>query len=475
MKKFIFILLFVIIASLGYAGYRFFTQTKVETKATAYHKVTKADLKITLTESGVLKAVKETVIKNELSGDSKIVFIAEEGKRIKKGELLVELDSATAKNTLNKTAAEVETNQAAVITAENDLAIEKSSVASELQAAINEITFAELAHKKFTELNKNQQLRNAEIKITTAKEQYKLAQERYQWSIKLAEKGFETKNTVDRDKLDVNAKKQALEQAESTYEILKKFDLKKEEAQLLSNLKEAKSKKERVVKQGESKLAKSKAAVASAKRTLELSKERLDTTKTKLKQSKIFSPTDGLVLYAQTDRWSRQSKIEEGATVHQNRELISIPDISKMKVVVKVPEFHINRIKLGQKSLVTIESIAGKTFIGKVSRVAAVPQSNQSWLNDGEKFFKVEVAITDKLPFVKPSITGQAEIIIAELKNTLSAPIQAIHTEEGKHFCYVKALAGHEKREVTIGLMNNNFVELKKGINEGDEILLTAP
>ncbi len=68
-------------------------------------------------------------------------------------------------------------------------------------------------------------------------------------------------------------------------------------------------------------------------------------------------PASGMVLYNQVSRRSSQGSIEKGATVTKNRELVVIPDLSKMKVRLKVPEFHISKIKNGQLAYVTIESI----------------------------------------------------------------------------------------------------------------------
>lgn len=475
MKKIIIPTALIATLAISYAAYALITAPEQEESQQSYHEIKKDSLRITITESGTLQAVKETVIKNELSGNSSIVFIATEGKNIKKGELVVELDSDAAREQLNTTASQVETNQAAVITSENDLAIQKSSVESEIQAAKNDITFAQMNLNKFIELNKQQQLRNSEIKINTAKEQYKLAQERYSWSEKLAKKGFETKNTRDRDKIDVKVKKEALEQAQSSYKMLELFDLPKEQAQLQSQLKEAKSKHSRVIKQGQSKIAKAKAAVSSAERRLALSKEKLNRIKDKLKKSKIYSPVDGLILYPKIGRHSRLSKIEAGATVHQNRTLVTIPNIAQMKVTIKVPEFHINKIKKEQEAVIKIESLPNQSFKGKVKRIAAVPESNRSWLKEGEKFFPVEVLVTDQLPPVKPSVTAQVEILVAQLENTLSVPIQAVHNENGRYFCHVKNLTGTEPKEVKIGMMNTNFIEIQSGLKEGEKVLLTAP
>lgn len=74
------------------------SETNTDQKA-SYFTVQKSDLNITVTEAGTLQAVDEEVIKNRLNGQSLIISIVPEGSKVKKGDLLVELDPAEAKKT----------------------------------------------------------------------------------------------------------------------------------------------------------------------------------------------------------------------------------------------------------------------------------------------------------------------------------------------------------------------------------------
>lgn len=362
-----------------------------------------------------------------------------------------------------------------MIAAKNNLIIEQSTVDSEVRAAKKAITFAQMDLDKFKKLNKTQQLRNAASDIDSAEDAYKLSQQRYDWSVKLAEKGFETKSQVDRDRLDLSSKKKSLETAKNRKKMLELYDLPKEEAELESKLSEAKKKFIRVEKQGESKLSRTKADTASKENQLKLNQERLADLEDRMAKTKLYAPVDGLVLYARGgNRYSRSAPIEEGATVSKNRAIVKIPDTREMKVILKIPEFHINKIKKNQEAYVTIDSVKNQRFKSKVSKIALVPESG-SWLSTGDKFYRVEVLITDPLPDVKPSISAKAEITINDLDGVVSVPIQALKTEKGKVYCYVKRLGDDEKVEVSLGMMNNSFVEIKSGLKEGDEVLLTHP
>ncbi len=466
----------LIIAVIGcFLAYKFLIASDSQSDENfAYFTVEKSDLNISVTEGGVLKAVEEEVIKNRLNGQSLIISIVPEGSVVKKGELLAELDPAEAIEQLQKIQLDVETSKSSLITAQNDLLIETSTVESDQREARKSIEFAQMDLEKFEQLDKLQQIRDAETKITSDEESLRLSEEKFGWSEKLAKKGFETKSQVDRDRLELSNRVKALESAKSKLIMLKKFDLPKRQVELTSKVTEAQKRYERLIKQGESKLSRSNGKLAEAERKLKVNEARLLETKEQLKHTKLFAPVDGIALYAPR-RSRQQPHIEEGAKVQKNRRIITIPSLQKMKVAVKIPEFHISKIKRDQEAFITIESISDKRYKGIVSKVNPLPDRNNSWYGAEEKFYSVEILITDPLPDVKPSISAKADIIITDLKDIHYIPLHAIRTEKEKYFCYIKDGSEHVKTEIQIGMMNNSFAEITSGVKNGDAVLLNIP
>ncbi len=439
-----------------------------------YHKVKRGSLLISVKEGGSLKAVEEVQVKNQLTGNSKIIFLVPDGSIVNKGDLLVELDATEINEQIKKLALEVENNKTALVIAKNKLFIDKSTVESDERSAQKDITFAKMDLEKFTKLDKQQKLRNTETSITEALDSYKLVEQRYDWSKKLADKGFETKSQVDRDRLDLNAKLKALETSRSKQKMLKEYDLPKQEAKLESKMSEAEEKFLRVNKQGESKISRAEAELASQSVKLTLNQERLTEITGQLKYTKLYASVSGLTLYHQPGRRSRSGLIEQGASISKNRTIMTIPNITQMKAVLSVPEFHINKVEVGQNASVILDSISNRRFNAKVSKVGLVPEST-SWMNKGEKSYRVEVLITDDVSGVKPNVSVKVEVIIDELEDVISVPLQALTTSRGKYFCYVKNGNESVKTKVTIGSMNNSFVEIKEGLSDGDSVLLTHP
>ncbi len=447
-----------------------------ELSEAAYHQVERGEFLVVVTEGGQLEAVNEVVVRNEVDGDSRIIFIVPEGSYVEEGDLIVELDSAEAEEALKDQQISFETSRAAFVTAENDLEIMTSTVDSEVRAAELAVQFARMDLQKFEELDKDQQLRSAELTIDTSEESLKLAEEKFEWSKKLAEQGFETKSTVDRDGLEVSRGSKEVETARSTYAMLKDYELTKAEAEFESTLEEALRELERVKKQGESKIAQASADKNSAEATLKLNEDKLDKMREQLKSSKIYAPQSGLVVYAMSSsRFSSESMIEEGAQVRKRQELIKIPDTSRMKVTLKVHESHVGQVSVGLPAFVVLDSLPDERFRGEVTKVAILPDAQSRWGNPNMKVYSTEVTITDSLPDVKPGVSARADIVIANLQNVIKVPIQAVTTYRGNQVCYVKRLGGPEPVPVEIGMFNTSFIEIQKGLEEGQEVMLAPP
>ena len=69
-------------------------------------------------------------------------------------------------------------------------------------------------------------------------------------------------------------------------------------------------------------------------------------------------------------------------------------------------------------------------------------------------------------------MTAAVEILVANLKNVLSVPVQAVVEKGNKFSCWINTSSGPQRRPVVLGLSNNTRIEIKDGLDEGDEVLL---
>jgi len=443
---------------------------------TSTFEVIRGDFLVSVTAGGTLEAVNQEVIRNEVDGTSRVIYIIPEGEVVKGGDLLVELDSAEAVEQVNQQKLSFESAVQTFEAAKANLEIEQSQVQSLIDTAILNTNFAYIDYRKFIEGDRLQQLRNAEILIQQAEESLKLNQNQLYWSQRLFDQGFEAKTNLERDQMAVTNGLLSLEQAKTQFKMLELYDLPKLEETYVSALIEASNELTRVILQGTNTLNKAIADLTTQSNTLRLNKERLQREEEQLEKSKIFAPKGGMVVYAKSrSRFSSESMIEEGAQVRKRQELITLPDTSQMKVDIKIHESQISKVKKGQTTFIVLDQQPDQRYKGIVSKVAPLPDSASFFSDPNLKEYATEILVTDTLPDLKPGVSARAEIVITNIPNTLKVPIQSVTTVDGKQVVFKQMMSGAEPKPVEVGLFNTKFIEVLDGVDAGDAILLAPP
>ena len=443
---------------------------------TSTFEVIRGDFLVSVTAGGTLEAVNQEVIRNEVDGTSRVIYIIPEGEVVKRGDLLVELDSAEAVEQVNQQKLSFESAVQTFEAAKANLEIEQSQVQSLIDTAILNTNFAYIDYRKFIEGDRLQQLRNAEILIQQAEESLKLNQNQLYWSQRLFDQGFEAKTNLERDQMAVTNGLLSLEQAKTQFKMLELYDLPKLEETYVSALIEASNELTRVILQGTNTLNKAIADLTTQSNTLRLNKERLQREEEQLEKSKIFAPKGGMVVYAKSrSRFSSESMIEEGAQVRKRQELITLPDTSQMKVDIKIHESQISKVKKGQTTFIVLDQQPDQRYKGIVSKVAPLPDSASFFSDPNLKEYATEILVTDTLPDLKPGVSARAEIVITNIPNTLKVPIQSVTTVDGKQVVFKQMMSGAEPKPVEVGLFNTKFIEILDGVDAGDAILLAPP
>ncbi len=447
------------------------------TATTAYYQVKRGDFTVSITEGGTLAAVSEISIRNEVEGTARIIYIAKEGSYVKKGDLLVELDSSQAQDQVNQQEINYEKATNALIAAQLTLDIQRSQTNSDIRAAKLKLDFAKLDQEKFELGQRNVDLIEASNKVFQAEGSLAMNLDSFINTTNLASKGYETKNKEDQDRLSLLSSRNSLVAATNSLFLLRTYDHKKLEAKYQSDVDEAEKELERVVATSERRIAQYVSDLLTQSNTLDLNARKLERDKKNLAACKIYAPQEGLVVYPMSDdmRFRSDAMVEEGATVRNRQELIKLPDISRMKVTVKVHESHVNMVRPDQPAFVVLDSMPDQPFRAHVEKVALLPDTTSRFGNPNLKVYNTEVHLDEELPDVKPGVSARAEIIITNIATSISVPIQAVTTLKGKQVCYRQSGGASKPVPVEVGLFNTRFIQIVSGLEEGDRVLLAPP
>jgi multidrug efflux pump subunit AcrA (membrane-fusion protein) len=150
-----------------------------------------------------------------------------------------------------------------------------------------------------------------------------------------------------------------------------------------------------------------------------------------------------------------------------------LPDLTKMITRTYVNEVDIQKVKTGQQVNVSLDAFPSKVLHGKVTQVANVGEQNP---RSDAKVFEVVIEMLERDTLLKPSMTTGNNIIVGRVPGVLSVPLECVH-HQGDSLAYVYKKTGLRfvKQEVQTAQANDNFIIIKKGVEEGDEVYLNPP
>ena len=422
---------------------------------------------------GILDAAKSHMISSALEATSgTIIYLIEDGKMVKKDELLVRFDDSAIKKEVAQYQAEVESYTAAVSAAEQIVAFEKSQVEREIAGAHYNKNVAALELKRLEE-------GEGPLKISTLNEELqriKSELKRYQSFMsdlnQLKDKGFDNPSEITSTKDRITVLQAKLDSAQKRYQSYKLHVL----PALIESAKAKVQNSELIVQQtiqgGKHKIAKTKAGLLQVKGVLETKKSSLDKVLYILSQTEIRAPFEGIVIHYITFRDGEKRKPREGDSVFINQPILYLPDISKMIVKSKARETDLHKIRLGQKCVFHVDAYPDARLTGVITFIGSLATAEDDGKTHG-KFFQVEFKVDQTDLRLRPGMTSRISISSDQVKAALTIPIQAVFTDEQDTICYIRKRNGtFEKRVITIGRQNEDYVEITGGLQEGDKVSL---
>lgn len=324
-----------------------------------------------------------------------------------------------------------------------------------------------------------QKLRKLQDDKQTAAKELRQAETTLEGTKRLFAKEFLPQTDLQRDEIAHGNAVLKLQSAETAERLFLKYEFPKTAEENLSKYAEAVRELDRARKAAISKTAQAEAKLKSAQGQYNIQSRQLKEYKEQLDKCTIKAEKPGLVVYGGAGQdmvwYGDQERIREGATVRERQSIITIPDMTKMSVRVKIHETYIKKVKKGQKARITVDAFADKLLTGEVSKVGVLPDSQNMWANPDMKVYLTTVDIEGTHDWLKPGMSAKVEIMVSQLPDVVHVPTQAVVLNEGKRVCYVARGLKPERREVEIGEASDEFVEIKTGLQPGEKVLLRPP
>jgi len=440
--------------------------------------VRRGPLTISVVESGAIKSKEQVSLKSEVEGQTTIIYLVPEGTEVKQGDLLVELDASNLEDARVDQQIRVQNAEAAFIQARENLAVVKNQAESDISAAELDYQFAQEDVTKYLEGEYPQQQREADSRITIAREERERASEKLEWSERLYKEKYISQIELEADRLTFKRAELDHELAVAAKDLLENYTHTRQLAQLNSDVEQTQMALERAKLRANADIVQAEAELSAKDSEFRQQQSKLEKVVRQIGKTKIFAPRDGLVVYAtsaQGGRHRRQEPLEEGQAVRERQELIYLPSADSMMAEVQIHESSLEKVQPGLSVRVSVDALPGQVFMGRVGKIAPLPDAQSAWLNPDLKVYPTEIYLGGRHPELRTGMSCQAEILVEKLADAVYVPIHAVVRRGGQPTVYVRAGGGFEPRTVEIGLDNNSMVHIASGLEAGEIVSLAPP
>lgn len=391
----------------AYAAYRYtgVGETKVEVPVA---KVKQGDFILSVRTRGEIRSVQSVTINAPQVPELRITRLAESGKMIHRGEVVVEFDAAQQEQTL----------------------LERNT---SVRTVDSEMVQLKASHRITTEMD-------GMNKMTS---EYNL--ERAKLEASKAEVISEIEGAKNR--IDVGISEGDLNQVKTvanSHVITQQADLDRLEQKKDKNIRDA------------------------------------DRVRGYLSKMTVRAPIDGILNVLPNGRsqgsfGSSPPPFKEGDRAWTGAQIAEIPDLSQMRIDLKLDEVDRGKLKLDQEGRVRVDAIPDQEFNGKLDWISPIASVQFRGPFMTEKTFPARATLARTDPRLRPGMSASAEIILEKIPNSLMIPLRASITVGGKPAVYVQKGENFELRRIEVGKRNETDIVVLKGLKPGESVALENP
>ena len=152
----------------------------------------------------------------------------------------------------------------------------------------------------------------------------------------------------------------------------------------------------------------------------------------------------------------------------QKEFILRIDDLTRLFVAANAPEIDWVKLKTGQEVEVKASAILNRSYKGVIRELSlAARQDEGNWSNSSKVEFPIRLEILDADKQLSPGMTVVVDIIANRRENVLTLPHEFVSREGEKYF--VQPAKG-ERKEIKVGLQNEQAFEVVSGLQEGDKV-----
>jgi len=202
--------------------------------------------------------------------------------------------------------------------------------------------------------------------------------------------------------------------------------------------------------------------IAIAEAQVEQAKAAMEQARLRLADAILVAPFSGTVVSIGADA---------GELVGAATPMIVLADLERFYIDATVDEADIGRVQVGQDAIITLDAFPDDRLMGRVTRIDPLGKTMQGVVSYAAE---IEVLSTDVT--LRPNMTATVDIVVARKEGVLVVPNRALRRDSGGRY-YLEVLSDGKTKQrlVTPGLSSELLTEIENGLDEGEEVVVSAP
>ena len=445
--------------------------------------VIRSDMPIGVMLKGSVNAKKKHKLALEAPFPTKLVKVSDENAKVKSGDIVAEFETSDLQTKIDDLKLSIEQTKKDLSIAQEERTVLLSTNAAEIRSAKDNVTTAQDAYSQYFRLEgpkerdtKDLAVSDAKLALEEAENALKTAEDTYNTTVYSSEEE-ERKAKQEIEKLEQkrDSAKTKLNSAELDRKLFKRYTHPNKIRELRNKLAQAKLNYEKTKVSTQSSLMQKDNRIYTYEISIRNNERQLELHQSWLPMMTLRAPTNGIITYGDPDRVWGNPEVKVGMDGRRRQVIITIPDMSQMIVDVNLPEQYRSKVGIGDKVVITPESLETVKMKGQIASIASLPVHTIPWDKSTPKIYRTVVSFHDKNPKIVSGMSVQVEVVSRILQNVISIPVEAVFEEGGQLLVYRKSFSGPEKVPIKIGASSDSAVEILEGLNEGDEVFLYRP
>lgn len=147
--------------------------------------------------------------------------------------------------------------------------------------------------------------------------------------------------------------------------------------------------------------------------------------------------------------------------------ILRIDDTSALFVNANAPEIDRVKLRIGQEAVIKASAILGRTYKGVIRELSLAAREKEQWSRSQVVDFPIRVEILDKDEVIQPGMTVLMDMITSKKENVLTLRHEFIRRQDGNYYVILQS---GERRDIEVGLQNEEAFEIISGLKEGERV-----